>query len=41
MGWPVANAAGAAIRGGNRLKPDQRRGDVLNGYDVVVRPVHP
>ncbi|MFJ6946471.1 DUF4262 domain-containing protein [Streptomyces wuyuanensis] len=22
-------------------KPDQRRGDVLNGYDVAVRPVHP
>lgn len=37
----VANAAGAAVRDGNPLEPDQRRGDVLNGYDVVVRPVHP
>ncbi|MFJ4889060.1 MULTISPECIES: DUF4262 domain-containing protein [unclassified Streptomyces] len=37
----VANAAGAAIRDGNPLEPDQRRGDVLNGYDVAVRPVHP
>ncbi|MER7955251.1 DUF4262 domain-containing protein [Streptomyces sp. NPDC096030] len=37
----VANAAGAAIRDGEPLDPDQRRGDILNGYDVVVRPVHP
>lgn len=37
----VANAAGAAVRDGNPLETDQRRGDVLNGYDVVVRPVHP
>ncbi|MTE18864.1 DUF4262 domain-containing protein [Streptomyces sp. TRM43335] len=37
----VVNAAGAAIRDGERLQPDQRRGDVLNGYDVAVRPVHP
>ncbi|MFF0382296.1 DUF4262 domain-containing protein [Streptomyces sp. NPDC004286] len=37
----LVNAAGAAIRDGNPLGPDQRRGDVLNGYDVAVRPVHP
>ncbi|MEV0981542.1 DUF4262 domain-containing protein [Streptomyces sp. NPDC049915] len=37
----VANAAGAAIRDGNPLEPGQHRGDVLNGYDVAVRPVHP
>ncbi|MFG2813825.1 DUF4262 domain-containing protein [Streptomyces sp. NPDC048410] len=37
----VANAAGAAIRDGNPLEPDQRRGDILDGYDVAVRPVHP
>ncbi|MFF3612330.1 DUF4262 domain-containing protein [Streptomyces sp. NPDC002580] len=37
----VANAAGAAIRDGKPLEPDQRRGDVLNGYDVAVRPVYP
>ncbi|WP_404959365.1 DUF4262 domain-containing protein [Streptomyces sp. 147326] len=37
----VANAAGAAIRGGNPLGPDQRRDDVLDGCDVIVRPVHP
>ncbi|POX45689.1 DUF4262 domain-containing protein [Streptomyces sp. Ru72] len=41
VGMPVVNAAGAGIRGGLPLEPDQRRGDVLNGYDVAVRPVHP
>jgi hypothetical protein len=41
VGMPVVNAAGTGIRGGLPLAPDQRRGDVLNGYDVAVRPVHP
>lgn len=37
----IVNVAGAAIRDGSPLAPDQRRGDILNGLDVVVRPVHP
>lgn len=37
----VANAAAEAVRDGNPLEPDQRRGDVIENYDVAVRPVHP
>lgn len=37
----VANAAGVAIRDGDPLQLGGRRGDVLEGYDVAVRPVDP
>ncbi|MGX1130483.1 hypothetical protein RKD49_002673 [Streptomyces glaucescens] len=36
----VVNAAGTAVRDGAPLARDQRRGDVLNGREVIVRPVH-
>jgi hypothetical protein len=39
-GMSVVNAAGAGIRGGLPLEPDQHRDDVLNNYDVALRPVH-
>ncbi|WP_176930657.1 DUF4262 domain-containing protein [Actinacidiphila guanduensis] len=41
VGMPIVNSAGDGIRGGRPLEPDQRRDDVLNGYEVAVRPVHP
>ncbi|MGW1535497.1 DUF4262 domain-containing protein [Streptomyces aureus] len=37
----VVNSAGTAIRDGEPLELDRPRGDVLNGYDVVLRPVDP
>ncbi|WP_418958219.1 DUF4262 domain-containing protein [Streptomyces tritici] len=37
----VVNAAGAAVRDGAPLALGERRDDVLNGYEVVVHPVHP
>ncbi|GAA4514075.1 DUF4262 domain-containing protein [Actinoallomurus oryzae] len=40
VGMPVVNAAGSGIRDGLPLEPDQLRDDVLNNYDVAVRPVH-
>ncbi|MGI5233406.1 DUF4262 domain-containing protein [Actinoallomurus sp. CA-142502] len=40
VGMPVVNSAGAGIRDGLPLEPDQRRDDVLNNYEVAVRPVH-
>ncbi|MGW3551969.1 DUF4262 domain-containing protein [Streptomyces griseoincarnatus] len=37
----VLNVAGREIRNGHPLESDQRRDDILNGYSVAVRPVHP
>ncbi|URM91542.1 DUF4262 domain-containing protein [Streptomyces sp. MRC013] len=37
----VVNSAAAGVRDGVPLEPDQRRGDVLHGYEVTVRPVRP
>ncbi|MFG3005907.1 DUF4262 domain-containing protein [Streptomyces calvus] len=37
----VRNVAGREIRNGHLLGSDQRRDDILNGYSVAVRPVHP
>ncbi|MFD8253764.1 DUF4262 domain-containing protein [Streptomyces werraensis] len=37
----VLNVAGREIHNGHPLEPDQRRDDILNGYSVAVRPVHP
>jgi hypothetical protein len=37
---PIVNTAGTAVRDGHPLEPDQRRDDILNGYEVAVRPVH-
>jgi hypothetical protein len=37
----LLNVAGREIRDGHPLEPDQRRGDIINDYDVAVRPVHP
>ncbi|MCM2425201.1 DUF4262 domain-containing protein [Streptomyces sp. RKAG337] len=35
----IVNTAGAAIRDGHPLAPDQRRDDILNDLDVAIRPV--
>ncbi|MEV6492954.1 DUF4262 domain-containing protein [Actinoplanes sp. NPDC051633] len=40
VGMEVVNVLGGLVRDGERLRPG-RRGDVLNGYDVSLRPAHP
>jgi hypothetical protein len=40
-GMRILNVLGDAIREGHPLEPDQRRHDVLTGYPVAIRPVHP
>ncbi|MFJ4271753.1 DUF4262 domain-containing protein [Streptomyces coelicoflavus] len=37
----VLKVAGREIRNGHSLQSDQRRDDILNGYSVAVRRVHP
>ncbi|MEV5079736.1 DUF4262 domain-containing protein [Streptomyces sp. NPDC056159] len=38
---PILNVAGGEIHNGHPLEADQVRDDILNGYPVTVRPVHP
>ncbi|MGW4822973.1 DUF4262 domain-containing protein [Streptomyces sp. NPDC004227] len=38
---PILNVAGGEIRNGHPLEADQVRDDILNGFPVTVRPVHP
>jgi hypothetical protein len=40
-GMNIVNVVGDLLREGGRLEEGQRRDDVLNGYDVVVRMVQP
>ncbi|CAL9379960.1 MULTISPECIES: DUF4262 domain-containing protein [Streptomyces] len=37
----IVNTVGTAVREERPLEPDQRRDDILNGYQAAVRPVHP
>ena len=37
----LVNIIAGQIRDGMALIPDQRRDDVINGYPVAIRPVHP
>lgn len=37
----LVNIIGGQIRDGRPLAPDERRDDVINGYPVAIRPVHP
>jgi Domain of unknown function (DUF4262) len=37
----MVNIVGDQIRDGQALQPDQRRAGVIEGFEVIVRPVHP
>ncbi len=37
----IVNNLAARVRDGSPLTPDQRRTDVIEGYQVAIRPVHP
>jgi hypothetical protein len=37
----IVDIAGEQVRDGRPLRDEERRADVIEGYDVVARPVHP
>lgn len=41
IGTQIVNTVGDQVRDGRPLEPDERRADVVEGYDLAVRPVHP